>query len=507
LSGFYTFYISLPLIFISALVLVMAYFTKREDSSYNYFTFLCVTTLIWNVFNALYAVSNDIALAELFFLLQMIAVPYMPVALLMFALKFSGFERVSRLKYALLACVLPSITVIMNFTNDYHYLFRASFEIIQITPTRVMINVRGPWFWVHTVYSYVAILAANLVIIYKIRNVVRASRLRYYMILLGSSFSIFINLFVVFVRPTAPIDSTLWGVTLGLLFIYFAMDTSLTSNYILARNEVFEAIGEYIFVLNMSGVITDINIPARKWLSSHGIDSDPSTLLMLLTQLKDKGAIIENDDGIRSFELYFPAVEGSAFSAFTIKRHFIYDKKQNAVGTIITFTNMTEIREALRNLQAVSTIDVLTGAYNRRAYEKILNDYNENSLLPLCIVMGDVNGLKTINDTLGHSFGDKVLGNVARLLSECLDGNGTLARIGGDEFALIVPDYGEAEASALINCIKTSLADKADELHGASIALGYALKTKPHQDLKNIIDEADANMYQDKRNDRRQRRT
>jgi len=435
----------------------------------------------------------------------MLVIPYMPVALLMYVVKFSGFDKKAQLKYVLLACILPTVTVIMNFTNDFHHLFRVNFEVIEATPVRIFINERGPWFWVHTAYSYVAISIALLTIIYKIRSLVRASRLPYYMIFLGSSLSVFTNLFVVFVTPGAHIDSTLWGTTFGVLFIYFAMDTSPTSNYMLARNEVFEAIGEYIFVLNMSGIVTDINRPARGWLLRHGIEADPVTLRMLFEQLQEKGAIIENDENTGRWELFFPAEGNSLFSSFNIKRNYIYDNKNVAVGTIVTFSDMTNIRETLRNLQAISTVDELTGAYNRRAYEKMLRDYEENNLLPLCIVMGDVNGLKIVNDTLGHAAGDGVLRCVARLLAECTGDRGSVARIGGDEFAIIIPGYDESAAAVLINDIKTALAAKADEMLGAGIALGYAVKTDPYQELAAIINEADKKMYQDKGNDRRVR--
>ena len=442
-------------------------------------------------------------IAEFFFHLQMLAIPYMPIALLLYVLKLAGFKKYVNAKYIVLLSILPTITVLLNFTNDVHNLFRIYFEILEIAPVRVFINQRGPWFWVHTVYSYIGIILACAAAIYKIKHTVKAARFRFYMVLVGGSLSIFSNIFVVFFAPTSPIDSTLWGATFGLFFLYFVMDTSPSSTFILARNQVFESIDEYIFVLDAKNIITDINTPSRKWLKKHGINSDPATLDALLDQLKKQGAKIETDENGELKELFFPDDEDLLFSSFSIKKSVMYDKNKIAVGTILTFSDMTAAREAIRDLRQISIIDPLTGTYNRRAYEKALADYDSAMSFPLCVIIGDVNGLKKVNDILGHAMGDKVLKRMAQILVRSTSGAGAVARIGGDEFAVIVPECDEIAAELCIKTIRETVAAENDMLNGASIALGYAIKFEENQDIAQIIDEADKKMYRDKNNDRR----
>jgi len=401
--------------------------------------------------------------------------------------------------------LVPVITVILNLTNDYHLLFRLRFDVLETSPVRVFINERGPWFWVHAGYSYICIALAVGIVIYKLRGTARAQRLRYYMILLGSSLTVVSNLFVLFIAPNSPIDSTLWGATFGLFFMYFAMDTSPTSNYILARNQVFDAIGEQIFVLDARGNITDINRPAREWMLKYGLMSDPPNFNALISHLKGHGATYEHDKTTGQQELHFLDEENSLFSSYAIKFSDILDKKDVVVGFIVTFSDMTVIRETLRELQSVSAIDELTGTYNRRGYEKMLANYEEGKVLPLCIIMGDVNGLKKVNDTLGHNMGDQVLRHAAKILVESTGDLGIVARIGGDEFAVIVPGFTEIAAEQLLGNIKRSFDVKTSEMFGTDIALGYAIKTELSQDITNVIDEADKRMYQNKRNDRRRR--
>jgi len=483
-------------------MLVLTFFTKKEDPAYRSFLFLCVVMLCWNVIQIMFSMSQEPDMIEMFFHMQMAAIPFMPVALLLYVLRSSGFDSLSSAKYTAALCVIPVITVIINFTNDYHGLFRTYFAVVETVPVRVFINERGPWFWVHTLYSYLMVASGAAVAVYKMRSVTRASRLRYYMALVGVTFTVPMNLIVLFIVPETPVDSTLWGATLSLFFLYFAMDTSPTSNYMRARNQVFDAIGEYIFVLSTDDAISDINNSARKWLASRGIMSDPLTRDQLFTQLADHGAVMERDDSGR-VELFFPFRQDSLFSSYTLKTNNIYGKKGEVAGSIITFSDMTAIRETLRNLQAISTIDELTGTYNRRGYEKMLANYVGGNVLPLCVIIGDVNGLKQVNDTYGHSVGDCILRTAAHILVECVGAKGIVARIGGDEFAIVLPGFGDKESEVMQACLKESFEAHREEMRGAGIALGYAIRTSAEQDLADIISEADKKMYQNKRNDRR----
>lgn len=500
--GTYAAYATFPLIFIAAIILALTFYTKKEDPAYRFFCFLCAIVLKWNIVQTLSATLLHIPTAEFFFRMQFLFIPFVTVAILMFTLKILGIDKALSFKYIFLMCLIPSVTVIMNFTNDFHHLFRTSFSIVQMYPIRVIENVRGPWFWVNVFYSYSASMTTVFVLIYKIKSVAKAQKFQYYILLIGNLVGIAANLFII-LNPTALIDVTAWGTTLGLLFWYIAMNATPSSNFVLARNQVFESIGEYIFVLDLQDNIRDINQSAKNWLARHGVNSVPPTLNKLLQRLQEQGATIENDEDVGRWELFFLDEQNSLFSSFSIKRSSVYEKNQIPAGFIVTFSDMTVIGETLRNLRAISTVDELTGTYNRRGYEKMLVDYDKDNHLPLCVIIGDVNHLKHVNDTLGHNVGDEVLKGIARLLVECTLGRGMPARIGGDEFAIVIPNFGEADAENLKNDIRKAFVAKAGRMHGAGIALGHAVKSNTGEELLKIIDEADKRMYEDKRNDRR----
>ena len=498
-------YTCLPVACVAIVIMAMAYLTKRSEPSCKYFLILCATITVWNILQILYLASTDIAMSETIFQLQMVAIPFTAVNMLLYVLKFYNVDWVFQPKYLLLICLIPIITVIMNITNEYHHLFRTHLEVLQAAPSHVLVNVRGPWFWVHTFYSYALIIAANVISYIKLKSLPKPYRLPFYMICLGCLSSSIFSLITVFVYTDGPIDNTLLGMTFGLFFLYFAMDSSIASNYIIARNEVFEALNEYIFVLNMNGNITDINKPARIWLEGFNINSERKTFDELLDNLSENGAIIEENNDAGIAEVFFPEKENSLFSSYSLKKQYIYDKAEETIGIIMTLSDITHMREVLMGLQDASSIDPLTGIYNRRVYEKALVDYDSQNFLPLSVVIGDVNGLKAVNDTLGHSKGDFLLRSISELLTRCAKDIGLVCRIGGDEFAIILYGQSESKVEELIESIRASFVGKEEEMLGASIALGYAIKTNISQNLKNIIDQADKNMYSDKRNDRRRR--
>jgi len=502
----YVTYVALPMFLVAVLISVMTYFTKREDPLYKFYLLICLVTLGWGGFQLLSLASQNYATAEFYFHMIMLFVPFVPVVLLTYVIKFAKIKKLNNIKFFLAICIIPIVSVILNFTNQWHGLFREEFAVLANYPVRELLNVRGPWFWVHVAYSYALTMATILLVASKMGKIPRPQRLPYYVMFVGCATTAAFNAFALFVGGAGPIDVTLWGLTFSLFFFYFAMDTSPSSSFVLARNEVFESLGEHIFVLNTDGKVIDMNDSSVGWMQQHGVPINPNSIKALLASFQEKGAIVSYDDEQLGQELIFPAKEGSLFSSYAIKEQPLKHKKRGRVGTIITFSDVTRISESLRKLQYASTIDSLTGVHNRRSYEEQIEFYSQNNELPLCVIIGDINGLKKVNDSMGHQTGDEVLRTAARILADCAGDKNLTARIGGDEFIVLAPRFSEADAEAFIRSVRASFSRNSDLLHGAGIALGYTFKTDLSQDIDSIIAEADRLMYQDKSNDRRQGR-
>lgn len=142
--------------------------------------------------------------------------------------------------------------------------------------------------------------------------------------------------------------------------------------------------------------------------------------------------------------------------------------------------------------------DSLTGLYNRRFFENELLRLDTKRQLPLSIIMADINGLKIINDSMGHEKGDQFLVMTANVLNNVTRDEDILARQGGDEFALLLPNTNKIEAESIISRINQISEETEFNQLNISMALGTATKTEITEDIYEVFREADNNMYQNK---------
>lgn len=160
--------------------------------------------------------------------------------------------------------------------------------------------------------------------------------------------------------------------------------------------------------------------------------------------------------------------------------------------------DITEWKRAEDQIQYLSFYDKLTGLYNRAYFEEELNRLDTERQLPLSIIMGDVNGLKLINDAFGHREGDRVLSQVAKILRESCRKEDVIARWGGDEFTIFLPKTDNSVTSEVIDRIKISCSEASQGPVRFSIALGAGTKDNPSQHIQEILKEAEERMYRNK---------
>lgn len=154
------------------------------------------------------------------------------------------------------------------------------------------------------------------------------------------------------------------------------------------------------------------------------------------------------------------------------------------------------------SLAHLAYADGLTNIPNRSRYEKYLNDLNESGE-DYCIVSIDLNGLKSVNDNLGHLMGDRYLTDFSKALEEAFKGKGFIARIGGDEFVAILNGKNILNADIYIDALNKSLKDmnEKDPAINRCAAVGYAYK---HETVTRTWNAAyllaDKRMYENKAN-------
>lgn len=267
------------------------------------------------------------------------------------------------------------------------------------------------------------------------------------------------------------------------------------------------SIGDGVMVVDLEGKITMLNRVAEKltgwpykealgrhyrevFLLSHedGRSSinDPIEGVLTEDKVQEMGnhAILTSRDG---------TVYNLEDSAAPIK-----DDKESTVGVVLVFRDVTEKKEQRSKIDYLSVHDSLTGLYNRIFFEEELKRLDTGRNLPITLIVGDMNGLKLTNDIFGHAAGDLLLNKAARVLKMNCRADDIIARIGGDEFTILLPRTDAEEASKIISRIKSQLEQESVKAIKGSISMGCDTKTGMYQDITRTLENAEARMYAEK---------
>lgn len=167
-------------------------------------------------------------------------------------------------------------------------------------------------------------------------------------------------------------------------------------------------------------------------------------------------------------------------------------------GIVGLSRDITERKKLENKLRYLSYTDSLTGLYNRSSFDEKLNKYNQEKYLPLGIIMGDVNGLKLVNDTLGHLEGDKLIKSISNVLRDVCSNRGSVFRWGGDEFMILLPNCSEQLCENIMKEILDKCKHYDYEFIQLSIALGESVKNSTSQNIYECIKEVEEKVYRRK---------
>ena len=163
-----------------------------------------------------------------------------------------------------------------------------------------------------------------------------------------------------------------------------------------------------------------------------------------------------------------------------------------------------QLESAQLQLHQLATSDALTGCHNRRHYEEVVRTEAQRHVQsgsPLSLVFIDIDGVKLVNDTLGHTSGDRLIRHVAQLLQRHTRSDDYVFRWGGDEFVLLMT-CTETEARRKGTKLKKAFAASVRQLTlppGVGLSVGCAELGRTASDVDALIQQADERMYADKR--------
>jgi len=172
-----------------------------------------------------------------------------------------------------------------------------------------------------------------------------------------------------------------------------------------------------------------------------------------------------------------------------------------------TNSELDELRQQLETARQEASTDALTDLANRKAFDTALEEYCATAAAGngLCLIMADIDHFKRFNDSHGHLIGDKLLRFVAKILKDSVKGQDLVARFGGEEFTILLPDTSLRGALAVAESLRTRVQDqklrRTDNqrpLGGVTVSLGVAC-LRAGETADAFVARADAALYQSKR--------
>jgi len=265
-----------------------------------------------------------------------------------------------------------------------------------------------------------------------------------------------------------------------------------------ARDVVFDNLSDGLVVLDGKGRLVDVNREGVRLLGLAGpipVGRIGATIHPLLTTDRVGEVEVETEDGSGRYI-------SLQFTPFVATR-------RSVGGTIVIVRDVTErvsmallLEEQKRDLERLAMTDVLTGLYNRRHAAHALETecarakrYNQ----PLSVAMVDLDHFKQVNDVHGHATGDRVLKAAAEAMVAAVRGTDVVARWGGEEFVLILPNAGEEYSEKVVERVRQAAHQAIRETTGLEVTMSAGLADYlPGESIDGLLDRADGYLYQAK---------
>ena len=473
----------------SAVLAVLAW-PHRGHRGFSHFFAMEVATGWW-LFCYL-GEQLDAPHARLWFAAKFPAIGLITASWFLFTLNYIG--RPPRSRAWRIVYIWPVLLGPLLFTNDWHQLF-----FREIVMRQELVGLNGPLFPFHLALSYAYTFAAVALLAWDWR---RTRRVQSVLLAAGTLLPLGANVLNEFAKAWSsvaawlPLNPTLPAFGLTATFLGWAvLGYRLLDPRPVALDMLFQSMPDPVVVLNEAGVVVDANQAAE-----DVIGEPDRPLVGRRWGSAVAGAVGWNDlPGGLDNRVERPWLVGGSPRWYDIERRPLADGRGRPVGALIVLRDITARKQLEDQLRQESYSDGLTGLSNRRCFEDESARLRAGREFPVAIFVFDLDGLKVVNDTLGHDSGDRLLQTMARFLRQFFRGGDRVFRLGGDEFAALLPSTTAEEAAAVARRLPDSLG--AFNQHGGTdlrFSTGWAIIERPERWEASVKD-ADALLYRQKR--------
>ena len=475
---------------------------RRNTPTTTAFVVIMLSASLWSFGFAAEVISTSLQGKIFWANIQFVGINTLTFSWLVMTLYYTGQPRWTIRSLSFLS-IMPLLTILVIWTNPYHHLFRGSPTLEIITSTFSVLNSDyGIYFYaVYIPFSYL-LYAVSLFLLFRFWIKSPSTYRRQRLILVAClSFPLLVDaLYIAGITPIPEFNFTPIAFSIsGLLISWNVFSFQFFDISQLANDVVVRTMQVGVIVLDKQGRITDMN-PAAKEIKSTSLTQN---IGIPLTQIFPEYAGFLNS--VSDEEAEIALEQNGEEYYYHAKISLVFDKRKHIVGRVITMHNVSELVNLYQQVREASQTDYLTGVLNRRAF--ITQGETEIARVlrhkkHLSIIMMDIDGFKHINDKLGHKYGDKALITVARLCRQQMRSIDQIARYGGDEFVILLPETSAKDAFNLAERICRDIADhkcltESGESYTLSASLGVS-EFDGKETLGSLLHRADQALYESK---------
>jgi len=416
----------------------------------------------------------------------------MYVFLMLFAMHFTKPDiSVKKLIWAS-ALVIPTVIVILTLVSPeiiFKYL-----EINVYYPSSHLSIINGVWFYIDTIYGYVCLSLSIIFFIGHYRSSSVLYKWQSTIFLTAAGAYLLLDLYNLCAGYN-DIGGMFGLLALCLILFYTYLYFTTTDLSFLAVGTVFNKISSIVIIVEGNGKILFINTKGKANFSFIAPDCVGMFFQDLLAAwMYQREGTVSYNNGMTVVSV---AEGGTTYYEYL--KSAVTDKNDLNIGTFIELRDITVQQESIAKLFHLANHDQLTNLFNRRYFENQCDKLNRGEYLPLSFISGDLNNLKYVNDNYGHAYGDKLIIAASEAMRGFTPESGSVCRVGGDEFVIIIPNFPEEEVKMFISRMVAYTLEYSEEPYGKiDISLGYAIRRDMSESIDKVLKEADMVMYKDK---------
>lgn len=482
------------------------YFRRSEIPSSKIFILYTAALSVYTFGYAIELASNTLEQMKFWTTVEYMGMPFSASLGLILMIQYTGRTLSKKVTAALF--VIPSITLFMVATNDFHHLFYKNVWLRESSSVPLMDIAVGQWYVVHGAFTFSCLLCACLILIRQWKHTKRMYR-RQLLTLISSQ-----------IIPMAAAFLYLLGLTPGgmdpvpvlmcitsAMYIWAILSSRLLTIVPIAKDSIFESMREGVIVLDSYNRLVDYNKSLRDMLPELELSMVGQHLNEIWLSLAGESFPVEyGREGLQT-DLYWQ-LNGETV-CYQVRTSYVHNKDAQAVGTLIMLIDITEQRFLQEQLKQLAYFDGLTKIYNRTQFlqkgREMLSDAQLN-MQPASVIIFDIDHFKRINDTYGHEVGDQAIIHVVSVCNRYLSSEMLFARYGGEEFVIAIPNARLKDGEQLAETLRVALLNDPLDIQGSSIPLtssfGVAQYNGESDSLESLLRDADTALYESKRNGR-----